>query len=435
MPLGCCKDKPLSVRLDRRRFLRSTGALGLGAWAQPRLVQAVGTGKPGKTAWDCIVIGAGVFGAWTAWHALKRGQRTLLLDAHGPAHARASSGGESRMTRTAYGKDEVYARMAHDSLADWQALSSKADLPLFAPLGVLFMFARQEPYVLDTLATHRRLGLPTQVLNGKDLSARFPQIDTTGIELGLYEPQMGALMARRAVQTLVARFIAAGGAYAQAAVLPLESGADLAQGLQTAGGQRFFADRFIFACGPWLPKIVPHALAGRIFPTRQEVFFFAPPPGDGRFAPGACPGWADFNEGDIYYGFPDLEARGFKIAHDAHGPAIDPDQGDRIASAAGLADVRAYMARRFPALAEAPLVESRVCQYENSANGDVLLDRLPGLAAGGPQAFVIGAGSGHGFKHGPAMGRLAVALAFDGTAPPERFSLASKAMAQKRDVH
>ena len=104
---------------------------------------------------------------------------------------------------------------------------------------------------------------------------------------------------------------------------------------------------------------------------------FAPEAGDDRFGPGKLPGWADFNDGDIFYGIPDLESRGFKIAHDKHGAPIDPDKGDRTPSADALADVRAFMARRFPALAARPLVEARVCQYENSANGDFLIDRHP----------------------------------------------------------
>ena len=124
--------------------------------------------------------------------------------------------------------------------------------------------------------------------------------------------------------------------------------------------------------------------------------------------------------------------RGFKIAHDTHGSRFDPDTGDRQPTAAGLADVRAYLRRRFPALAARPLVESRVCQYENSSNGDLLIDVHPRW----PNALLVGAGSGHGFKHGPAVGRYAAALlggASDNVEP--RFSLASKGGSQRREVH
>ena len=384
--------------------------------------------------WDSIVVGAGVFGAWTAWHLQQAGQRVLLLDAYGPAHARASSGGESRMTRGSYGPDEVYTRMAHESLGPWRWLSERAGLPIFHNLGVLFFFGKREPYVDQTLAEHAKLGLPTRVIERPELKRRYPQTNWEDVELGIFEPEFGALMARRAVQTLVQEFTRAGGEMRVAAVKPpaaAVSGAALEE-IETSEGERLTAERYVFACGAWLPRLFPAELGGRIFPTRQEIFFFTPPPGDDRFSPGKLPGWADFNAGDIYYGFPDLESRGFKVAHDQHGAAIDPDAGDRIASAAGLADVRAYLARRFPALAACPLAEARVCQYENSANGDLLIDRHPSAQ----NVWLVGAGSGHGFKHGPEVGRMAAALALSHSAAKEpRFDLASKALQQKRSVH
>jgi sarcosine oxidase len=380
---------------------------------------------------DTIVVGAGVFGAWAAWHLRRRGQHVLLLDAAGPAHAGASSGGESRMTRTIYGADDVYTRLAWDSLPDWRWLSTRAGLPVFHPVGVLMFFAKREPFVDQSLEAHTRLGLRLDLLGRPELQRRYPQITWDGVELGLFEPDLGALMARRAVQTLVQEFIGAGGEYRQTAVLPPADSAEMS-GLRTRAGDTLRAERYVFACGPWLPKLFPALLGTRIFPTRQEVFFFAPEPGDARFDPQHLPGWADFNDGDIYYGFPDLESRGFKIAHDKHGAPFDPDSGDRVASALGLADVRAYLARRFPSLASRPLVESRVCQYENSANGDLLVDRHPQWA----NVFLVGAGSGHGFKHGPAIGRYAADLVTGRLARVEpRFSLATKGEAQRREVH
>ena len=384
-----------------------------------------------RDRWDTIVVGAGVFGAWTARRLRQAGQRVLLLDAWGPAHARASSGGESRLTRGAYGADEVYTRMALDSLPEWRGLSARAGLPLFHDIGILFFFPRREAFLEETMRAHRRLGLPTELIERRALRRRFPQIDFDGIEAGIFEPQFGVLMARRAVQTVVAEFVAAGGEYRRAAVEPPGDRRRLER-IVTADGERHAAERFVFACGPWLGRVFPDLLGARIFPTRQEVFFFAPPSGDPLFLPDRLPGWADFNNGDIYYGTPDLENRGFKIAHDRHGPPIDPDSGDRTPSAAELADVRAYMARRFPALAGRPLNEARVCQYENSSNGDLLIDFHPRWG----NTLLVGAGSGHGFKHGPAVGRYAADLLL-GTlrAPERRFSLATKGEAANRAVH
>lgn len=416
------------IRVTRRALL-GAGASAVAAAALPSSARTQFALAGGRT--DTIVVGAGVFGAWTARTLQQAGKRILLIDAWGPAHARASSGGESRMTRGSYGADRVYTQMAFDSLADWRALSSRSGLPIFHEHGVLFMFPRAERFLADTMLVHRDMGLPTELLDAAALRQRFPQIDFTGIEAGLFEPGFGALIARRAVQTLVAEFVAAGGRYRQALVRPPRSSGP-ALPLIAIGDEEIIADKFVFACGPWLGRLFPDILGDRIFPTRQEVFFFAPPPGDARFQPGQLPGWADFNGGDIYYGFPDLEGRGFKIAHDAHGSPMDPDTGDRTPSPEALADVCAFMERRFPALADRPLSEARVCQYENSSNGDLLIDRHPEW----DNVVLVGAGSGHGFKHGPAVGRYAADLLLGRPLTIEpRFSLASKGEVEARAVH
>jgi sarcosine oxidase len=417
----------MSRRITRRAAIGATVAASL---AGSRIVQAKDANMS-KPAWDSIVIGAGVFGSWTAWHLRKAGQRVLLVDAFGAAHARASSGGESRLTRGSYGADEIYTRLAFDSLAQWKWLSDLAGLPVFHPIGVLFFFQKREPYVDQSLEVHRRLKLPTQELDRPALEQRYPQVFWKDIEVGLLEPEFGVLMARRAVQTLLRQFVKAGGEYRVASVKPPDASKPLAS-VELSDGSSVSASNYVFACGPWLPKVFPRLLGPRIFPTRQEVFFFAPPAGDARFTAGALPGWADFNNGDIFYGMPDLESRGFKVAHDKHGPAIDPDRGDRVASPGALADARAYLARRFPTLAGAQLNEERVCQYENSSNGDLLIDRHP--TAG--NVLLVGAGSGHGFKHGPEVGRYAAELlAGKLKLPQPRFSLDTKAEQQNRAVH
>jgi len=298
--------------MDRLQLTRRTVLAGLvsaaaatpasSPAAQPAADQRTAI-APSNNKERVVVVGAGVFGAWTAWHLLKRGKRVSLVDAWGPAHVRASSGGESRMTRTAYGRDAVYTRFAWESLEDWRWLSLQAGLPTFHAVGVLFFFPRLEPYVSQTLDVHRQLGIPIDTLDRATLIRRYPQVSWEGVELALHEPDRGALMARRAVQTLVREFVAAGGEYRQAAVQPPPVSSSLTT-LVTASGERLQADQFVFACGAWLPKLFPDVLGGRIFPTRQEVFFFSAPPGDPRFGPAQLPGWADFNDGDIYYGFP-----------------------------------------------------------------------------------------------------------------------------------
>jgi glycine/D-amino acid oxidase-like deaminating enzyme len=386
---------------------------------------------PGKNAQHIAVVGAGVFGAWTAHHLQLVGHRVTLIDAWGPAHSRASSGGESRLTRAAYGKDAIYTRMAMDSLPQWQALSAISGLPIFIPCGILFFFPTEEPYVRDSIAAHKEFGLPTDVLTQAEMARRFPMIDFDGISVGLYEPGFGALMARRAVLTLVDRFVNAGGTYMKGFVQRPAHGGDRLSGLRLSSGETVSADRYVFAAGPWLPKLFPDVIGPKIEPTRQEVFYFATPPGDHRFLPGTMPGWADFNGGDIFYGFPDLETRGVKFAHDQHGAEVDPDTQSRRPTDAALAEIVAFRDRRFPGLRGAQLTGAEVCQYENSSNGDFLIDLHPSWS----NVLLVGGGSGHGFKHGPEVGRYAAAHLFGLGKPEPRFSLGSKSETHHREVH
>ncbi len=401
----------------------------LGLAAAPFLSRA--THAAGGMRYDVVVVGAGAFGAWSAWHLTKRGLKVALVDAYGPANARASSGGESRVIRIAYGADAIYSRWARASLAQWKALSERVTPPIFHPTGVLWFSRRRDAYIDASLKTLAALDVPVTVFDRAGLAVRYPQIDFTDVTIGFLEHASGALLARRAVQAVVREAVAGG------ATLVLEKAAPpvrVGDGVRVplSSGQAIAAGAAVYACGPWLPKVFPELLGGRIVATRQDVFFFGPAPGDRRFAPEALPVWADFNDGDIFYGLPDLESRGFKIAHDAHGPVFDPDTGRRHPDRESYEQVRAYVARRFPALADAPLVGSRVCQYENTANGDFLIDRHPAIDG----VWLAGGGSGHGFKHGPALGAH-VADLVTGVATPvaPRFSLATKDRSGTRKVH
>jgi monomeric sarcosine oxidase len=411
------------LNVTRRSLLIGAG----GAAVSPTLAKAA----PAKGTSHVAVIGAGVFGTWTAVHLLRKGQKVTLIDAWGPAHSRASSGGESRLTRGAYGKDAIYTRMALESLKEWKALSAVSGLRIFHECGILFFFPTEEQYVHDSLDAHKAIGIPTQALSQVEMASRFPMIDFTGVKVGLFEPGFGALMARRAVQTLAEIFVQRGGTHVRATVRPPQGAESELTEVSIANGERIRADRFVFAAGPWLPKLFPDVVGPRILPTRQEVFFFAPPAGDRRFLPGSMPGWADFNGGDIFYGFPDLEGRGVKFAHDAHGVEVDPDTQGRRPTKAALAEIVAFRDRRFPLLRDAPLTEARVCQYENSSNGDFLIDFHPRYG----NVLLVGGGSGHGFKHGPEVGRYAAGRLLGSVKAEPRFSLASKAETHHREVH
>lgn len=377
---------------------------------------------------DAAVVGAGSFGAWTAWRLRRAGMSVALVDAYGAGNTRASSGGESRVIRMGYGADEIYTRWALGSLADWKELSARIEPPLFRRTGVLWMGRRGDAYMEASRESMARAGVPHEILTRAELEKRFPQIAPGPIDWAMLEPESGALQARRGVQ-IVAREAERAGAVRIDAAVAAPEGRGRLEIVRLSTGERLAARRFVFACGPWLGKLFPELLGERIFPTRQEVFYLGAAPGDSRFRPPAMPVWLDLTE--EMYGIPDLESRGFKLASDTHGPRFDPDTGERQPSAEGLARAREYSARRFPGLANAPILGAEVCQYENTSNGDFIIDRHPEM----DNVLIVGGGSGHGFKHGPAVGDYAAGLLTRSDRRESRFALAAKATTQKRSVY
>jgi len=417
------------MKTTRRQFMKTAGAGTLGATLIPALVGARAPGVSGGKVYDVAVVGAGVFGAWIAYRLRQAGRRVVLLDAYGPGNARSTSGGQTRVIRMGYGEQEIYTRWSMRSLDLWKSLLRQADRQsLFQPAGVLWMARGEDPLTTKTVATLQRLGIRHERLGRSELERRWPQIDFGPNTWAIHEPRSGFLAAFHAVQAVVQIAMAGGVEYLQEAVVPPADNGRLGS-VATQSGKTVQAGTFVFACGPWLPKLFPDLLGERIFPTRQEVFYFGPPPGDARFRSPAMPVWVDFAE--EIYGVPDFKGRGFKVAPDRHGPAFDPDTGARVVTPETLATVREFVARRFPGLKDAPLVSSEVCQYENTSNGDFLIDRHPER----DNVWLVGGGSGHGFKHGPAVGEYVAARIVEGGEVETRFSLATKEKFQKRAVY
>jgi sarcosine oxidase len=344
------------------------------------------------------IVGAGVFGGWIAYALQKRGWKITLVEQHGAGNSRASSGGETRIIRSGYGEHAIYAAWARDALPRWIDLERETGVPLFIRTGALFV-GRNEDWLRTTIDVLRREGVPAEWIESQELSARYPPLHFPDAAGGVFEPDAGVLFARRAVQALVALLGSRG-------VTCVRGKADAASLIRHNTG-----DALVFAAGPWLPALFPDVLGDFIAPTRQEVFFFGPP-ADLPFDPGHLPAWVAFDDG--IYGLPDLEHRGVKIAIDTHGSRADPETMDRVVDAASIERMREVLRRRIPSLANAPLLECRVCQYENTPDGHFLLDRLPGEE----RVWIAGGGSGHGFKHGPTIGEH-VADLIEGRRQPE----------------
>jgi glycine/D-amino acid oxidase-like deaminating enzyme len=356
------------------------------------------------------VVGAGAFGGWTALHLVERGARVTLLDAWGPGNSRASSGGETRIMRGTYGPDQPYTEMTARALKLWQKYERRWKKRFLHRTGVLWMVSSgDDAYERGSLDVLRQSHIKFEELSTAKMRKRWPQINFSDVRWGIFEPECGYLDARVSCQAVVDAFVAGGGEYRQIAVSAdgLES-APL-RSLKLSDGSRLKADHYIFACGPWLGKLFPETLGKLILPTKQDIFFFGPPVGNSRFTDPQMPVWGDHlsveHGNRFFYGIPGSD-RGFKVADDTRGAEFDPTDGDRVVSPATLKRVREYLAFRFPPMKDSPLVETRVCQYEQTPDSHFIVDRHPQMN----NVWLLGGGSGHGFKHGPGLGELTAEL-------------------------
>ncbi len=379
-------------------------------------------------SFDVAVVGAGVFGSSIAYRLQRSGRRVVLLDRHGPASFYASSGDDSRIIRMGYGADDLYTRWAVRSLELWKEFSQETGRQVFFPTGVLWLAGRDDAYTPTCHRTLARLNVAHERLSVSELKRRFPWLRLADVRWGLLETEAGVLAARRAVEALVQETIRLGGEYRLATVAPPPTSGRL-DFLTITDGGRIRAERFVFACGSWLSKMFPRLLGRRIFPTRQELFYFDPLPEELRSAVQRVPAW--IHHSDLVYAVPDAAHQGMKVALDRHGARFDPEKGSRRATHAGLSRLRRYLAGRVPALASAALLRSHVCHYENTSTGDFVIDRYPGL----DNVWIAGGGSGHGFKHGPAVGEYVLALITRGGPVEPRFSLATKGTVKRRKVY
>ncbi|MGA8438154.1 MAG: FAD-dependent oxidoreductase [Candidatus Sulfotelmatobacter sp.] len=359
------------------------------------------------------VIGAGAFGGWTALHLLERGAQVTLVDAWGPGNSRASSGGETRIMRGTYGPDQPYSQLAARALKLWEKYERRWKWQFLHRTGVLWMVSgHDDAYERASLGMLREARIKFREFSTAEMKKRWPQIHFDEVRWGIFEPECGYLDARASCRAVLDAFVDRGGTYRQVTV----SGDGLEDGplrsVFLSDGSRLKADNYVFACGPWLGKLFPGTLGRLVRPTKQDIFFFGPPAGDSRFTDAQLPVWGDHGK-RFFYGIPGSDRRGFKMADDTRGTFFDPTCGERVVGHATLKRVREYLALRFPAMKDAPLLETRVCQYEQTPDSNFILDRHPRM----DNVWILGGGSGHGFKHGPALGEMAAQLVLKGGEP------------------
>lgn len=364
-----------------------------------------------------IVIGAGVFGAWTALHLLRARYRVTLVDAWGPGNSRSSSGDETRVIRSTYGANAFYFQLNVRSTEILKAFEQSSGQRFFEQVGALwFCYEESTPVVDDSITTAEKFGITYDYLTPRQVNERYPAVFTRDLHHAWFDPSAGFIRARDSVRAVVDQFCREGGSFEQSFAEPGPIHGHSLSGVRLSGGSILKGDCYLFACGSWLGKLFPDVLGHLITCTRQEVYYLGIPRERAALFD-SMPVWVDADGQDFYYGIPGNANRGFKVGVDRRGATFDPTSDDRLPDAKVLSHARAFIAHRFPELKHAPLVESRVCPYESSPDGNFIFDHHPQAT----NCWFLGGGSGHGFKHGPGLGEIVAGVFKEGNEIPALF--------------
>jgi glycine/D-amino acid oxidase-like deaminating enzyme len=357
---------------------------------------------------SAIVVGAGILGGSLAHELVERGWDVTLVDRYPPGHVRAASGGESRLIRCAHGADSWYVRSARRAYERWLGLEEEAGAALLVPCGVLWLAHDESGWEAESEGVLAAEGIPSERLTPAEAASLFPSFAAKDLAFCLLEPEAGVLRARDATRAVARLARSKGARFVGGEARPAGAGIEV-------DGERFDADVVVWACGPWLAALFPEQARLRV--TRQEVLHYG---ASIAWETPPVPAWVDYDA--AFYGVGDLDGRGVKVCPDREGPEFDPDRDDRTPSEQAQQDARAYLGRRFPGLADAPLVFSRVCPYSLTADTNFLIARHPDQDG----VWLLGGGSGHGFKHGPALAEYVARLLEGGGDPDERFGLGER---------
>jgi sarcosine oxidase len=361
---------------------------------------------------DIVIVGAGTFGASLAWWLARAGERVTLVDQFEPGDRRATSGGETRLIRCSHGADADYTAMARRARTLWRELEAESGEELLVECGVAWFAHGEDGWEAASERTMAAQDIPARRLDPAEAARLYPSFRGDDLAFVLLEPEGGVLRAQSAVRAL-ARQAAAHGARIVRGRARLDGGVAV-----LADGTRLEGDAVVWACGGWLAGLFGGLVALKV--TRQELLFIDG--GPAWRAPGV-PAWVDYDR--AMYGTADLDALGVKAALDIEGPPLDAD-AELDDSATTEPAVRAYLRDRFPALEHAPLAEARSCRYELSADSHFIAARHPEL----PSVWLLGGGSGHGFKHGPAMAERVAAAVTAGAPLPDSFGLGRRTPAR-----
>jgi sarcosine oxidase len=351
-----------------------------------------------------VIVGAGVLGATLAHRLALDGWQVTVIDQHDPGTPLGSSGGASRLVRCAHGDSGDDALAAWQSLALWRRIEAETGAALLTETGVAWLAGADDRWERESAAVLQRLGVPVEIVSVADARSLFPALRLDDLRYFLYEPRAALIDASAALRGLIDDAVRRGTTFTRERVTRDGSGV-------IAGGRRLSPDIVVWAVGCWTAQVFPELLSASVI--QQDTYYYGAGP---EWSSPPVPAWGDLGAGITGAG--DLAGAGVKVGLHEAGPPVALDR-PRVADPSLEAHARAYLGRRFPSLADAPVVHAEVQHTADvvwvagcapvSVTGGVRIVRHPD----DPATWILGDGSGSVFKTAPLVAVRAAELLLD----------------------
>jgi sarcosine oxidase len=357
---------------------------------------------------DVIILGTGGVGSAAAFHLARRGAKVLGLDRFPGGHDRGSSHGETRVIRQAYFEHPDYVPLLLRAYALWRELEAQSGEDLLHQVGLLQVGPPEGQVVRGVLDSAQRHGLVVDELTAAAVQQRFSGFRVPEGSVGVFEPAAGYLRVERCVLAHLAAAERCGAEFRFGSAVRSWRADGTGIVVETEDGASWRAAKLVIAAGPWAPSLLGE-VGPKLHVRRKHLYWF-PSHEPAYGADRGCPTYLYELPNGVYYGFPQIDSQGVKVAEHSGGevindPLVEPRELDR----ADLDRVEQFLANYLPGVGR-PLQRHGVCFYTMSPDEHFIVDRTP---RDEKVAFAAGL-SGHGFKFTSVLGEALAELALDG---------------------
>jgi sarcosine oxidase len=355
-------------------------------------------------SYDVIVLGTGGVGSAAVYQLAKRGAKVLGIDQFPGGHDRGSSHGETRVIRQAYFEHPDYVPLLLRAYELWRELEQQAAVDLLHQVGLLQVGPPDGCVVHGVLEAARLHGLKVESLSRDEIPRRFPGFRAAEGAVGVFEPAAGYLRVERCVLAHLAAAKEVGAEFRFGVTVQSWQQDGAGVRVVTSDGT-FTASKLIITAGPWAPQLLAD-LGVNLVVRRKHLYWFPTSEQSYHEAHG-CPTYLYELPHGVYYGFPQIDAFGVKVAEHSGGAAVaDPTNDPRPLDPADLARVEAFLTEFLPGVGR-PMQRRSVCFYTMSPDDHFLVDRYPRQK----NVLFIAGLSGHGFKFTSVLGEALADMA------------------------